>query len=203
MEFYKGYESSTHQPLVKAVLEAYSPEFVLELGIGNYSTPLFAWLNYCGVDNDEDWIQLMRARSLNIWLIHHKVDFNKGDRPESLSQVQRDSLKSYYNELTILPQRPNLLFVDCYTASRTIAINTLKDRFDLIIFHDCQPEGLMVYGYDKIETKGFGMKFLKSPTAWTALMYRQNKELNIEKYINEYLKEWPEAAPMILTDRYL
>jgi hypothetical protein len=84
-----------------------------------------------------------------------------------------------------------------------VAINTLKDKFDLIIFHDCQPEGLIMYSYDQVKTNGFKMKFLKSPTSWTALMYKEERELNIQKYIDEYLKDWPEAEPMTLTNEYL
>jgi len=201
MEFYKGYESSTHQPLVKAVLEAYSPEFVLELGIGDYSTPLFASTSYVGIENNIAWINRMRVKFPDLHFIYHKVNFDIADKLESLSDEQKEGLGLFYS--SVMVPRPNLLFVDNYTASRTIAINALKDRFDLIIFHDCQPEGAMVYRYDLIETEGFKMKYLKSPTSWTALMYRVEKDLNIEPYIDEYLKEWPDAAPMILKDRYL
>ena len=35
------YEWSTHQPLIRAVMEQYKPTFVLELGCGDNSTPIF------------------------------------------------------------------------------------------------------------------------------------------------------------------
>lgn len=203
MEFYEGYESSTHQPLLRAALDAYNPKFVLELGIGDYSTPFLSEVPYLGIENNLEWIGRIKKGFSKLGIIHHPVDFQIGTRFVELSEDVKQGLRIYYNNIYIPRQRPNLLFVDNWTACRAIAINTLRKKFDLIIFHDCQPEGLIMYSYDLVQTTGFKMMFLKSPTSWTALMYKEAKELNIQKYIDEYLKEWPDCDWMKLTNEYL
>lgn len=197
IDFYKGYQSSTHQPLLRAVLKAYNPRFVLELGVGDYSTPILSNSGavYLGVENDKEWIE--RFPGLNI--IHHSVSFNNETNLRSIPQ-EAWNLSNYYSLISIPPDRPNLLFVDNWTACRMLAINALKDRFDLIIYHDCQPKNTLTYNYNGINHADFSVKYLTSPTSWTALMYREDKELDIQPFIDEYLNEWPEAAPMNLTD---
>jgi len=41
MKIVEDYGWSTHRPLIQAILDAFSPQFVLELGMGVYSTPIF------------------------------------------------------------------------------------------------------------------------------------------------------------------
>jgi hypothetical protein len=195
IEFYKGYQSSTHQPLLRAVIKAYKPQFILELGIGDYSTPILsgAGAAYLGIENDNEWIK--RFPGLDI--IHHPVNFGLSDNLRSVPN-ELIGLHNYYCGISIPSDKPNLLFVDNWTACRMIAINSLSDRFDLIIYHDCQPKNIPTYNYNGINHAGFGVKYLTSPTSWTGLMYREDKELDIQPFIDEYLKEWPEAAPMNL-----
>jgi hypothetical protein len=203
MEFYKGYESSTHQPLIRAVLEAYKPDFVLELGVGDFSTPLLSKVeNYMGIENDHEWIERIKGDYV-LSIYHHAVDFGIGTQFRQLSEYKKEELKLFYRSIVVPLSGIKLLFVDNWTGCRTIAINELRNKFDLIIFHDCQPEGVFVYNYDLIDTDGFEICFLKSPISWTALMYKEERELNIDPFIAEYVKEWPDASPMKLTKRYL
>lgn len=202
MEFYEGYESSTHQPLLKAVIKAYKPDFILELGVGDFSTPILSGVkNYLGIENNKDWIDRIK-KDYDINIYYHKVDFGIATRLEEIGDKTKNSLVEFYNKIIVPKYGTKLLFVDNWTACRTIAINTLCDKFDLIIFHDCQPEGILMYSYNEIESPDFEMMFLKSPTSWTALMYRIKKELNIQPFIDEYLQQWPDAFPMKLTEIY-
>jgi hypothetical protein len=195
MEFFKGYQSSTHQPLLKAILKAYSPKFILELGIGDFSTPILSGCGavYMGIENDSEWIE--RFPGLNI--IYHPVSFNNDTNLRSILG-EFPQLHDYYSSIVIPPERPNLLFVDNWTACRMVAINALRDKFDLIVYHDCQPRNLGTYNYNGINRAGFNFKYLTSPTSWTGLMYKKAKELDIQPFIDEYIKEWPDASPMNL-----
>jgi hypothetical protein len=199
MDNHKNWEWASHQPIIKAVLDLYKPEFVLELGIGENSTPLFAGLNYIGIENERDWINYLtdqlRTQQTFIW---HNLD------------RQACSLTDYYNSLQLPADKPNLLFVDNYESCRMIAINTLRQKFDLILFHDCEPTlGAKVNHYDMIDSTGFAVYFLKTPANWTGFMVRQDFDAGfaaLQKcaapHIDEFIGKHPAALGMRLSNKY-
>jgi len=175
MNINNGYEWSTHQPIIKAVMELYTPAFVLELGIGDNSTPVF--LNYktklLGVESDKEWIDHIRNKYKNIDVIYHDLNEVKiFTHLKELSDDKKFEIFNYYHNLVIPELKPNLLFVDQFTACRTLSINALYDKFDLILYHDCQYAGIPFYDYNLINVNGFIKYFLKSPSSWTGLMVR-------------------------------
>lgn len=197
----KTWQWASHQPIIKGVLELYKPKFILELGIGENSTPLFAGLPYMGIENDADWISHLTAKfHTNQPFIHHNLDRQAG------------SLADYYAALPVPAARPNLLFVDNYETCRMIAINTLRQKFDLILFHDCEPEpGARVNHYDMINSEGFNVYFLKTPANWTGLMVRIGSGLDrgfqplrqvVDNYIDEFKSLHPEAGWLRMSDKY-
>jgi len=197
----KTWEWASHQPLIKAVLELYKPAFILELGIGENSTPLFAGLNYIGVENDRAWIDhLTKLYHTNQTFIWHDLD------------RQVTSLADYYNSLQLPDVKPNLLFVDNYETCRMIAINTLRTKFDAILFHDCEPEpGARINHYDMINSEGFNVYFLKTPANWTGLMVSIASGLDrgfqplrqvVDNYIDEFIGKHPAALGMRLSNKY-
>ena len=186
---------ASHQPLIKGVLELYDPKFVLELGIGENSTPLFHGRGYLGIENNEEWIKEIHKKYY-MQIIHHDLD------------KQTISLEQYYKEIIIPNESPRLLFVDNYESCRMIAINTLRDKFDFIIFHDCEPEpGARINRYNMINSEGFNVYFLKTSANWTGLMIRNDKGFDellkaVNPYIKEFKKDHPEVKTMYLDNHY-
>jgi hypothetical protein len=199
VENFKNWQWASHQPLIQGVLELFKPKFILELGIGENSTPLFRDYNYLGVENNIEWINLIQDK-YNVHLIHHNLD------------LQTTNLQEYYQSLPIHQQTPRLLFVDNYESCRMIAINSLRDKFDLIIFHDCEAEpGARVNHYDMINSEGFNVYFLKTDANWTGLMIKINSELDkgftellktINPYIDDFKRLHPEMQWMRFSDKY-
>lgn len=195
MEIGTTWQWASHQPLIQGVLDLYKPQFILELGIGENSTPLLAKHNYLGVENNPEWIKLIQQK-YDVEILHHDLD------------RQTAPLTDYYNSIPLPLEFPRLLFVDNYESCRTIAINTLRDQFDLIIFHDCEPEpGARVNHYEMINSEGFKVYFLKTPANWTGLMIRDDygyAELlrAVNPHIARFRTAHPEMEYMHLSNHY-
>jgi hypothetical protein len=192
MEF-KGHEASTHIPVLRAVIRDYNPLFVLELGIGIYSTPVLVKSNYVGIENNSEWIGRIKTLFPDADIRHHETDIKRGTFPKELNREQIGEITIYYRSLVIPDIHPNFLFVDNYAAFRTIAINELRDKFDIIAYHDCQPE-VTGYEYDKVNKEGFNSYYLKSPTSWTCSMVRIGIDSGkLDLPLREYLNDWPDC----------
>ncbi|MDD3151023.1 MAG: glycosyltransferase family 2 protein [Candidatus Gastranaerophilales bacterium] len=195
----KNWQWASHQPMIKGVLDLYNPQFVMELGIGDNSTMLFAGRKYIGIENDPEWIKHMEKKS-RMTFLWHDLDRQSG------------SLQDYYGSLNIPEQKPNLLFVDNYESCRMIAINTLRDKFDMIIFHDCEPGlGARVNHYDMINSEGFNVYFLKTSANWTGLMVKISSGIDrgfntllskVNPHIENFKKQYPEVSVMYFDSKY-
>jgi hypothetical protein len=206
MQIDYDYAWSTHQPLLKAALETFNPKLIVELGMGIFSTPLFidnlSEKLIC-IENDEEWYYHMKG----IFDDAHDMRLNKLTDgvtsltfPKQLNSDQRKSITDYYKSLSLEIQSykfaPKFLFVDNFTCCRTIAINTLYNDFDIIAYHDCQPEGIRWYEYYFIEAlkKEFNNYLLKTPKSWTGIFIKNNLDVvglcnSIVPFINQYCIE--------------
>jgi len=197
MEIGKTWEWASHQPLIIGTLNLYKPQYVLELGIGENSTPLFSGLNYLGIENNKEWIEKMEKITVMNFVWH---DLDHEQMP----------LAIYYNTIPIGKEQPRLLFVDNYETCRMIAINTLRDKFDLILFHDCEPEpGARINHYEMINSEGFNVYFLKTSANWTGIMIKAECDLGFDKLlqfvnpeINKFKNHHPEMKSMRLANKY-
>lgn len=198
----KGYEWETHQPLIRAVMDLYKPSFVLELGAGYYSTPVFMEyeMTFMTIDNNKEWCNIM-SRDFGINVIFHDL----GEIPEGwvynrLNAEQRHEIISYYRNLEI-PDCNNLLFVDNFSSCRMLAINTLRDKFNMIIYHDS--ESLEVNSFDLVNKEGFKGYTLQTSGPCTTLLIKEDKGLGelqevIEPYIVTFLNKYPNCTLMKL-----
>lgn len=166
------HEWASHQPLIHTVMERLHPMMVMELGIGMYSTPVFHEYNceYYGEESDLEWIKKMKYELI----AHYDLGPNiKSDTfLKNISEHDRNNITKHYEELYIPDGRPNLLFVDSFTCTRNIAINTLYHKFDAIMYHDCQdPEGIEWYEYNFNYDlwNRYDHFTLKTKIAWTGL----------------------------------
>ncbi|MCJ7447908.1 MAG: hypothetical protein MUO72_09455 [Bacteroidales bacterium] len=212
MEIVDSYQWSSHQPLIKAVMELYVPKFVLELGIGIYSTPVFLEydIKHLGVESNKEWIDHIQGIYKGINVLYHDVgEITIGMRLKELTESQKAEICFYYTNIKIPDLKPNLLFVDQYISCRTMSINMIGEKFDIVIYHDCEPAGIIAYDYNLIDVKGFNTYYLKTTGSWTAIMIKQeiDKGFNelqriIIPIIEKYKIGYAETFFMELTDKY-
>lgn len=180
---------SSHSPLILAAVETFHPTFILELGSGQYSTPVFdvAAVPVWSIENDAQWLTRTKqsvSRTTKITFIHH--DLGPGihitTKPFELSDSQREHIAEYYATLvTQVPESSRkLAFVDQFTAARTLSINALLNHFEVIIYHDCEPEGIPWYEYyfDDTKTCAYDHYTFKTPKVWTGIFVKQGFDFN-------------------------
>jgi hypothetical protein len=197
MQIDNTYAVSTHKPVIEMILKHYRPMFVLELGIGLHSTPLFNnhKCRCIHVESNEEWI-----KKLNVDAILHPVtdEFTGINIPVT----KLNEAKMFYSELMENIKSeilyPSLLFVDNDIAYRNVAINTLYPLFDLIIYHDCDGEfnRLINYKFNQQIKSFFDSYVLKNDSRWTGLLVNKNygssiDELSyfLEPRVEDYCKE--------------
>lgn len=194
-----GYEWATHQPLIRAVMDVYKPQFVLELGAGDYSTPVFMeyGVKLISIESDSDWIEYLNEK-YNICVWYHKVE-DKELNDCTYNEIA--SIYGYYEKLKLPYLRPNLLFVDQYSCCRTLSINALRDKFDLIIYHDS--ESIQTNHYDQIDFNGFTLYELKTNGPCTMLMAKEPKDITeaIKPYIDKFKNDYDKCTEMYVDTR--
>ena len=191
------YDWATHQPLIKALLELKKPQFVLELGIGMFSTPLFDGIAYLGIENDAKWIAEVLKNSNQSagkkTFMHHDIGVPSSRKFANLNKEQREGIVNYFLEVKQnLPDiRPSMLFVDSFVATRGIGMKLLQSKFDVIVFHDAQPRSAHIYDYP--ELSGFSKFYLTSEKAWTGVYVRNLQKKEIQSTIRPYIDEFRTA----------
>lgn len=198
MNIATGYEWATHQPVIRAAMEIYKPEYILELGPGVYSTPVFLEYDslYSCIENDAAWIIYLEEQ-FGIDVIHHDLGNITADITfDELNFEQKKEIINYYSAIKIPNEHPRLLFVDQYCACRALSINTLRGEFDIIIYHDSE---LKVNRYDKIMNNGFIRYQLSTDRNCTMLMTKINRpeiEIMIIPFIESFMHEYPDCTRM-------
>jgi hypothetical protein len=114
-------------------------------------------------------------------VIYHPVE-NKHLGNAVPSDLNRELIKYYRGLCGLIPKEGvKMLFVDNYSCCRTIAINVLFSYFDLIVYHDCEPEGAAVNGYvfDTKLTDNYLQLIYTSPRTWAGCFI--SNKLNPDK----------------------
>lgn len=205
MEIEDYYGWSTHRPLLQTLVAVYKPQFILELGVGVYSTPIF--IDYTPkelmcIENDEKWFNHMKSKFSGCNIILHKLDdsIDLDTFPKQLTKEQTNNITNYYNNLCKQLQSNDshlkMLFVDNFTCCRAIAINTLYKAFDIVAYHDCEPKGIDWYEYYFVDDlkKEFNSYMLKAPASWAGVFIKHDLDQSklyttIIPYINKYCGE--------------
>ena len=208
MEVKMDYAWGTHIPVLRAILAYFSSELdvVVESGIGMHSTPLLNDVEkYIGIENDAEWYSKMINKIEQGKLIHFPVKFRAGDSVNRVDKKELKRIENWYKELKIPEGKLKLLFVDGFSASRVPCIQALKDKFDLIVYHDAQLSSDHWYGYSKVKWLAGKKAFLTSPKAWTGLYIKEGLEINwdvfseiLHYYIFVYKIENPDCTFMQL-----
>jgi hypothetical protein len=182
---------SSHAPLLQAAVDVFRPDFILELGSGQFSTPIFAASDarVWSIDNDQEWLQKAKeslSADSRVEFIFHDLgpEVLIGTKPYELSESKRNELIRYYEDLSdrVPDSRCKFAFVDQFTAARTFSINALLGKFDVIIYHDCEPAGIPWYEYyfDQVKCQEYELYTFKTPVVWTGLFVR--KSLNFDGF---------------------
>lgn len=162
--------TDSHVPVVKEILSKYNPDFVLELGIGKFSTPLFIGRDYLGVENNIEWFNYIWDLYPDMKFMYHNVEpIQVSDDPRLLTEEQIADISQFYKSLPIRKHNKSLLFVDQYAALRALSINILRDKFDIIIYHDSE---CRYYDYDRVDKEGFKVS-VYGDKVQTAVMIRK------------------------------
>lgn len=184
----KQFKWSSHNPVIMTALDLLRPSLVVELGVGNFSTPLFlasSATKIWHIENDRPWLDHV--------LEHFKVDDRSDFRyheisdrvnkstawstlPTDLQAAQHTYYTGLAHEISQIDITPRLLFVDHFTCVRTLSINLLANQFDWVIYHDAEtPE---VYGYQEID-RDLGHDFdqyeLRTSSSWTGMLIRRDR----------------------------
>ena len=199
---------ATHQPMIQALLEIYKVDYILEIGVGNYSTPLFLQngKEYKGIEQDPIWIERIKSKFVDADIQLHEVDFEVSEKYSNLTDKQIYDVCSYYSNLKQDiegKQGIKLLFVDCFAASRMYAINILWKLFDIVIFHDSHPRVRKIYGYDRLKPN-YKLYQLESKESWTSVFVKNDVGAitlrnTLVKYIGMFDERWGVNSKMNLT----
>lgn len=182
----KQFKWSSHRPVIQTLLKLLQPQFIMELGVGNFSTPVLLASDarqIMHIENDQPWLDHVTQQFSNDtrsqFLFH---DLGPGVKKSTAwsvlpEQWQRQQTQ-YYQRLATdhVPQHlsPRLLFVDHYTCLRVLSINVLADHFDAVIYHDAETPD--TYGYQHIRADladQFDHWQLRPNSSWTGFMVRR------------------------------
>ena len=186
MNISSNWDWKTHQPLIRTILKNYNPEYILEIGVGNFSTPLFIEeykpKNYCGIENDFAWFSSFKEKyPNNIFLFHEIKNTNLATKVFELNDDQKLSIVDYYKKLrssiTANTDNTKLLFVDNFSCARTFAVNNLFDLFDIVIIHDTEPAAYPWYSYyfDNTLLDQYKKIDYQTPISWATAFIKKSK----------------------------
>jgi hypothetical protein len=200
----KNWAWSTHVPMIKAMIEVFKPELIVELGTGMHSTPEFLKASskkLFFIDNDSRWLDYIKQENKfdeRCEVIFHDLGngVNLTTTLEEISKEQQKEMKNYFLEfgkkINEIDLDKKFLFVDQFRCSRNMSINLLYNNFDVIVYHDAEAPEWYDYKFDNAIYDNFNYYILKTPTSWTGCFIK--KEYNLEKdlfdkispYITEY-----------------
>jgi len=160
------YRYSTHIPVINTIIEILTPELIVELGVGLFSTPVL--LNSKAqktihVENDNDWLNYItrtyekQLNQKNELLLHTLDNYvTVGLNEKELKEKTRQDIIQYYlnlsEKLKKMNYKKSVLMVDGYTCTRKISLDVLTNNFDVAIYHDAEDK---IYNYSNIDKKLF------------------------------------------------
>lgn len=211
------YDWYTHLPIIQYFIDNFDIEYAVEHGSGTFSTPiLMKAKHYQGFEEDEQFRQSMINEGIYTSENVSQIDIPDGvdiattfmalsaSQTGDLAQIYYNLYFGIKNELEGL-NGLKMLFVDGFTCSRFTAINQLYDLFDIIVYHDCEPNSFEHYGYQHILpiiSKYFNGYKLATPSSYTGFFVRKgvNVDMNL---LREYIDLFCEKEEFDYNDMYL
>lgn len=148
----------SHVPLNASILKTFPITGVLELGAGLNSTPLFFKhaASAISVEADQAWINKLRNEKLiteteNHQIIHHEIPepIICSTRREVIPEQILENAGDFYK--TLIDEKLNFLFIDCYSGFRLRALQSIHEHFDVVAYHDAHKGADRNHSYDLFE----------------------------------------------------
>lgn len=137
----------SHIPAHKALIDTYDIQGILELGAGLHSTSFF--FNNCdnviSIETDKSWVKKLRTElkeDERHKLVLHEIPQNISRatrRRDITNEFLKDSVAFWKKNIT---KEINYLFIDSISCLRLEALEKLRNKFDIIVFHDANSKGL-------------------------------------------------------------
>lgn len=148
----------SHLAVLKNIFQVFEIKTVLELGLGNFSTPFFLSQNIhlTSIESDFNWARKFIQSAKHDILIKDPVEFMSCE----------------------ISDRPDLIFIDCDPGyQRPHCVNSAFGYTDLIITHDTEPSSESIYEYYKVNIPlGWCVwEYQPKDLPWTRV-YSKNKE---------------------------
>ena len=184
----------SHIPVLKSLFQTYNIKGAVELGMGYNSTPLLR--ENCekvySTENDLEWVELMKKEFGETE--NHRIEYHdispcvKSTRRRSVGEPFLEKMRDYY--LSIDTEGYDLLFVDGHSVTRLEAFLTIGDRFDFVVLHDVNEQGLINhYLTDMPQLLGYSRFVHKPFRQHTGLYMKEQYVSEIEKFESILQKE--------------
>lgn len=183
----KQFKWSSHQPVIQTLLALLEPQFILELGVGNFSTPLLLASDakkILHIENDQPWLDHVTQQFSNDTRSEFRFhDLGPGVKKSTAWSILPPHWQAqqtqYYQTLALdLAQYtgPRLLFVDHFTCLRVLSINCLADYFDAVIYHDAETPDTYGYQHMRADLAGqFDHWQMRPNSSWTGFLVRRGQ----------------------------
>ena len=179
---YKEFKWGSHKPILQAIMEAFDPTGILELGCGNYSTKFLYSFNkpLTSIDTDKAWIKKI-AKELpprdNFKIIHHPFfDYKRSNKPSLIPDQHANMAIKFYKKF--LSPEYNFLFIDHDAGVRGRTLTALYKYFDIIAFHDAEDK---IYEYIMPNVPTYTEYIFNMFKPWTGVLLRTDLK-NSPKY---------------------
>jgi len=215
MNIITDYEWRTHLPLLRYFIGEYSIKRIVEHGIGLHSTELFLSSSngkdivYHAYEENVEMIDFISKRFNVSSNTISKLEIPASNitsitKHRELSPSSKELLGKIHDELRNnigLFDGLSLLLVDGYTCSRTSVINKLYDLFDIIIYHDAEPDATSWYEYyfEKGLLENYDHYKLTTFFPWTGFFLKKDFPLKIG-ILNNYIKIFAKESNIKITN---
>jgi hypothetical protein len=146
----------SHQALLKSVLKVLKPEYNVECGCGDYSTPYLIEVSkfLTTIEHDPGWATKIQSQHSPIpkhqWLVKRFRAKNQ-TRIDELPSGEFRRIMEWYKFLGTGLNEFDFLFVDTFTACRVPAVLGLGHLAKYIMIHDLEPPGPEVYEWKRLD----------------------------------------------------
>lgn len=195
----------SHLPVLKYFIEKHDIELAIEQGSGMYSTPLLKKAKiYKGYEESPEFRNKMIAdgiyADIDVELIPMPSTIKLFTKFSELGDLERQILINNYENLYhniahnySQVEGLKLLFIDGFSCSRQIALDSLKVFFDIIVIHDTDTNSYDHYEYnfkdDHYVDTNYDVMTVTTPGPYTTFMVRNGTKVDIEKlrlYMDEF-----------------
>jgi len=197
------YKWGSNRPVIKTIMEFFTPKGVLELGAGKFSTSMLYKYNkkLISIETDKAWIdtikETLEPRS-NFQIIHHDLGIHHKTKFNQISEkIKKECVEFYKHHIS---SELEFLLVDHVSGLRASSLLALFDKFKYVAYHDAQPAQFRNYNYNiltKEKSKDYIHMMSQTPLVHTGILIHKGYNNVIKNFIEilndnneEYCKKY-------------